>query len=288
MPRPRFQNNYASAVACLEGGRNKMSRPIGNNTRLVRTNAGVGVKLHGTVVVEYLADDTIVLNTGGWRTVTTRARIRDYSPVRICTIKGAWHVTHSGDEVTPARIKPCRACKGIGHSVEKCQGYAISYAHSGPRILKPCWHDSIQPHLAYYNCWRCQGSGVRDYGSKPVSTPFEDGIVVDSTGKVVGTTLRPVDTSGVTAQSRSRYGTAYFLPTSPAFTPQTDEERIDSYTPSSHDFTTYTHSPDNLDSAAFSMSFVKMDAEAEAEMAAWDEMLKTAGARKNRNEGETK
>ena len=57
----------------------KQFRNVMNNTTLVRIEDGVtGLRLHNTFVIKYLENGSIILNTGGWNTVTTRARINSY------------------------------------------------------------------------------------------------------------------------------------------------------------------------------------------------------------------
>lgn len=70
--------NYQQAIAYLQGGRDKESRPFGNNTRLERRADGIAVRLHATDVVTLLPDGGVRLNSGGWRTVTTKARMNDH------------------------------------------------------------------------------------------------------------------------------------------------------------------------------------------------------------------
>jgi hypothetical protein len=68
---------------------------IGNNTYVVRLAGGaLGVKLHDTVVARYTRED-VTLNTGGWHTSTTKARINDHLPpgVRLFSNKGDWFVS---------------------------------------------------------------------------------------------------------------------------------------------------------------------------------------------------
>ena len=72
------------------------SKKVGNNTYLVRISPEtIGVRLHGTVVVQIHSDGTYTLDSGGWRTVTTKARINDFSPVKVSQKKYDWFV---GDE----------------------------------------------------------------------------------------------------------------------------------------------------------------------------------------------
>lgn len=71
----------------------KEDRPIANNTRVRRLAGGVrrpfgdngpaiAIRLHTTDVVTLRPDGTYELNSGGWRTPTTRDRINNYAPAR--------------------------------------------------------------------------------------------------------------------------------------------------------------------------------------------------------------
>jgi len=55
---------------------NRTSRKVANNTYLVDLGGYIGLRLHGTIIVSYHPDQTKVF-TGGWRTVTTKARINE-------------------------------------------------------------------------------------------------------------------------------------------------------------------------------------------------------------------
>lgn len=70
-----------------------------NNTYLHRTDYNgvdfIHLRLHNTDVVTWSDDGLIVLNTGGWLTVTTKARINDVLPRPWClsSVKGTWFLT---------------------------------------------------------------------------------------------------------------------------------------------------------------------------------------------------
>ena len=84
-------NSYNEAKAMF----NTRKRKLQNNTYLVQTENGFGVKLHDTIVVEYLPDRTI-LNSGGWKTTTTKNRINEYMPIGyIYQNKGVWYIGQS-------------------------------------------------------------------------------------------------------------------------------------------------------------------------------------------------
>jgi len=73
---------YAEAAAILDAGRTRASRDyrkIAHNTTLERLDSErIGVRLHATVVVTFYRSGAVVLDSGGWQTVTTKERINRY------------------------------------------------------------------------------------------------------------------------------------------------------------------------------------------------------------------
>lgn len=75
---------HEKAVALIRGKTNRTTRKLGNNTvGVIHDNGDVGIILHSTEVVTIHADGTYTLNTGGWRTYTTRSRMDEYTPFRL-------------------------------------------------------------------------------------------------------------------------------------------------------------------------------------------------------------
>ncbi|HMN10700.1 MAG TPA: hypothetical protein PKD55_00075 [Bellilinea sp.] len=71
--------SYEEVSAYMAGGRNPNDRPYphGKHTRVhTCPKNGIAVRYHATDVVTYYPD-RVVLNSGGWRTSTTRARISE-------------------------------------------------------------------------------------------------------------------------------------------------------------------------------------------------------------------
>ena len=66
--------NYSQADKKLTG-RCAKSRKVANHTYLVRRGNDIALQLHSTDVVTLHPDGSITLNSGGWQTVTTKARI---------------------------------------------------------------------------------------------------------------------------------------------------------------------------------------------------------------------
>lgn len=83
-------NSYADANAKL-GSRS--TRKLDYRTYLERrSNDSIAVRFWETDVVTYFADGTIALNSGGWRTPTTKSRINEYAPVNVWQEKGVWYI----------------------------------------------------------------------------------------------------------------------------------------------------------------------------------------------------
>ncbi len=91
---------YADLDAKLTG-RCSQSRKIANNTYAERCGDDIAIRLHATDVVTFHRDGTRTLNTGGWYTVTTKARINDYLPggVFLSSVKGRWFLGFYGQDV---------------------------------------------------------------------------------------------------------------------------------------------------------------------------------------------
>jgi len=61
---------------------NREQKKIANNTYLCRRQDGaVAVRLHATDILTFRPDGSVVLTTGGWRSVTTKARLNAYCPI---------------------------------------------------------------------------------------------------------------------------------------------------------------------------------------------------------------
>ncbi|KKM25263.1 hypothetical protein LCGC14_1596730 [marine sediment metagenome] len=83
--------HYQTADAQLQG-RNRESRKLANNTYLRRRGEDIAVQLHATDVVTYHPDGSTTLNSGGWRTVTTKDRMNAYGPVQVWQDRGVWYI----------------------------------------------------------------------------------------------------------------------------------------------------------------------------------------------------
>lgn len=83
------------AERILSEGQDPDYRPLENNTTLHRREDGsLAVQLHNTDVVTYLPDGRIRLDSGGWKTRTTKDRINRFAPVWLWQEDGSWYVTN--------------------------------------------------------------------------------------------------------------------------------------------------------------------------------------------------
>jgi len=81
-------------------GRNSQKRKLANNTYAERRESGaIAIRLHNTDILTFNQDGSIVATTGGWKTVTTKARLNEYLSCRISQERGKWSVHHNGKTV---------------------------------------------------------------------------------------------------------------------------------------------------------------------------------------------
>ena len=90
--------DYKEALAQVKTARNGYKKPIGNNTWLIlNDDDSVAVRLHQTDIITYRPDGSIILDTGGWETVTTKARMNEYlDHPRVGSERGVWTISSGG------------------------------------------------------------------------------------------------------------------------------------------------------------------------------------------------
>ena len=71
----------------------KNSQFVANNTlRIEYTDGRIAIRLHNTDIITFV-EDGCILNSGGWRTMTTKERINSFcSPAHISQSKGLWYL----------------------------------------------------------------------------------------------------------------------------------------------------------------------------------------------------
>ena len=157
---PTSLRTHADWVAWIKKGRSGIDRPIGSNSRARIDGAGdVALRYYNTDVVIYGADGTLTLAHEGWVTFRTFWFINNFAPGRHFRSKGsAFSMMTNG--TTDPKVWKCRTCKGEGR---------------GHRTYYSSWdyetHQRIDPPVRVtddWTCYRCDGTGRADYGSKPL------------------------------------------------------------------------------------------------------------------------
>lgn len=90
---------YAQAIDTLSAnparGSHVYSRLLAGNTRLhfgkVQPNS-ISLVFYDTAIVTWYMDGRIILNSGGYRTVTTKRRMCEFGPVHVYQHQNVWYV----------------------------------------------------------------------------------------------------------------------------------------------------------------------------------------------------
>lgn len=85
--------DYQQCADLVASSRDKRSKPVANNTRVEkRGDNAYALKLHATDIATYWENGTIEINSGGYRTVTTAARLGGYVTRHQYSERGTWYV----------------------------------------------------------------------------------------------------------------------------------------------------------------------------------------------------
>lgn len=159
--RSQAITDYTTAAAYLGA---KADRPLpGKFTRLIRNADGsISVRYHSTAVVTYHADGSITLNSGGYRTITTKARIGQYTfGVSIWQKQGVWSLSAHGktypfaDGITltaQGKVKGT-ASKAAIKKQESLRRQVRTYAKAYIQAL----YAGKVPAPSGGDCWHCVG-----------------------------------------------------------------------------------------------------------------------------------
>lgn len=151
--------DFEQADAYLGG---KTNRPLpGRFTRIIRRRDNeIVIRHYATDIITYFEDGAIRLDTGGWRSFTTKERLNEYTPrdLRIFQRRGVWfwsagkQLGHFADGIvfsrdgqgwavyTPASKRPTISRKAVGR-------YASELAKR--------WADRSLPCDRAGDCWFC-------------------------------------------------------------------------------------------------------------------------------------
>ena len=150
-------------------GRNQASRKIGNNTYAERRGECIAVRLHATDILTFSPDGSVRYDSGGWQTVTTKARMNEFGPagVSISQHQGLWTV-HSdrGTSVPYADgliYRPNGVFENFG-SVDESLALKKSIAKFAKTFVTKLFAGELKPTGG--ECLYCQGI-VKNFDGSP-------------------------------------------------------------------------------------------------------------------------
>lgn len=98
---PFYPLSYTGARAFLQGGRRRDRRTVpGLKSTVVYLDdktTDIVVQYHATDVIRFHDNGTFTLNSGGWRTMTTKERMATMTNARIWSDRGEWKVSRRDD-----------------------------------------------------------------------------------------------------------------------------------------------------------------------------------------------
>jgi hypothetical protein len=140
------------------------SRLIANNTvEYCRVDGSRVIRLHLTDIITYHYSGCIILNSGGWQTVTTKERLNRYG-FRVWQIDSVWYLRVGGtsyvwrDGIT---VYPSGRVVGDGGNVEKLKALDKQIKNYANGFVKALVDGKIEKPGAG-DCWDC--SFVSDNG----------------------------------------------------------------------------------------------------------------------------
>lgn len=152
----------------------KPTRIANNTVRYTRANGDVVVRLHLTDIITRHKNGTITLNSGGFRTLLVKDRIRRFSPAVIYSDRHAiWHVHSQTDHAAPPvpffdGMKVDAEGRAIGVTPAKAERVVKREKTARARIKKFCGRLDQMEHIPQPDtgdCWLC---AFHDQNGKPV------------------------------------------------------------------------------------------------------------------------
>ena len=205
-------SNYDEAKSYLAGGRKKWDRPMymrGLRLQNHGTSIAIVDKWYGFNPVLFHPDGTLTIqapqsvptNWGGtWnplRSQGVRYNLRHFGQLQQVFQKdGTIYITTQDALRTPSKVQKCRSCSGHGLidswcTPPYCQNNTPCEEH--PQATARYWHYGICSHgntdshklIRSQNCYRCSGTGKRDYGNKLISMAWDGSPLRLKDGKLV-------------------------------------------------------------------------------------------------------
>jgi hypothetical protein len=142
---------YSSLNAQL-AGRNAQRCKLANNTYAERRGEAIAIRLHATDILTFNPDGSIVANTGGWKTLTTKDRFNQFLPVRIWQKAGRWFLGDNGKTVEFADGLTIQADGSItGAKAESSEAMKTKYFKTWKEACAYCASLDVSNECVEYN-----------------------------------------------------------------------------------------------------------------------------------------
>jgi hypothetical protein len=179
---------YDTAIELSKKAKDKSrGKKIANNTYLRVENEIAIIRLHETDIIKISADNSYVLDTGGWNTLTTRDRFNRFCPFRVFTEKNVPYVSlkkgrqelFDGIKIKSEVVlnpRPEQEEKRIVETRKKLEKLITKY------IKGFC--DSIRLYGLEYpgggDCWYCSMFPQDNFSTPHIFSHFEENYFVPS------------------------------------------------------------------------------------------------------------
>ena len=103
----KAQDTTSTYVDLLDTLKKRTTKKLLNHTYAVRRENGrIAVRLHNTDVVTFDPNGDVMIDTGGWKTVTTKSRMNQYlpHPLRVYARDFNWYVS-CGDKASEVEFE---------------------------------------------------------------------------------------------------------------------------------------------------------------------------------------
>lgn len=110
--------DFTECERLVASSRDKQSKPVANNTRVERRNEDTyALRLHATDIATFHRDGRIEINSGGWRTVTTKDRLGAVTR-HVYSERGTWYVQAEPNDQDPEPVQGWRTVPKPFHALD--------------------------------------------------------------------------------------------------------------------------------------------------------------------------
>ncbi len=149
-------------------------KPVKLNTRIVQVGPDYAIRFYETDIVTFKPDGSIVLNSGGYRTATTKQRINEFAPMLTITQKnGLWYVQAQDQTVlfTDNMVIPPHGFIGNDEDAHKALVAKKTVDKMVSRYIRGFVNDMIANGISEPSdgdCWCCNMRNVDNPNIEPM------------------------------------------------------------------------------------------------------------------------